>query len=162
MLILLITLLSNCFFANNTENALWQQEMLLLVNKARSKGCNCGNVYYKPTGPVTLQTMLTDAAYQHARDMNRKNYFSHISKNGDDMGDRIKEAGYTPKGFKRWAVGENIAFGYSDVSSVVADWLKSPLHCKNIMDPEFKEVGFAKSGNYWVQDFGVRKPHPKP
>jgi uncharacterized protein YkwD len=39
---------------------------------------------------------------------------------------------------------------------VVDNWLKSPGHCKNIMNKAFKEVGVGRVGDYWTQNFGAR------
>jgi hypothetical protein len=36
-------------------------------------------------------------------------------------------------------------------------WFKSPGHCKNLMNPAFKEIGIALYNTYWVQDFGGRE-----
>ena len=37
---------------------------------------------------------LSAAAQQHTNDMVRKRYFSHTSRSGNDMGDRIRSQGY--------------------------------------------------------------------
>lgn len=59
--------------------------------------------------------------------------------------------------------GENITVGTSkDVAEkAVEAWLASPSHCRNLMSPDFKEVGMshiikddAFYKNYWVQEFG--------
>jgi uncharacterized protein YkwD len=108
--------------------------------------------------PLTWNNMLEAAALNHARDMSSKNYFSHTSANGRTMSDRVISAGYTYKGFKNFAVGENIAEGQMSVEEVMNGWIKSPGHCKNLMNPSFKEVGAARFNKYWVQDFGGRVP----
>lgn len=129
-----------------------QQELLQLVNNARQKGCNCGGTYMPPVQPVSWSSQLANAAAAHSRDMKSKNYFSHQSRNGKDPGDRIRAAGYNWK-----AYGENIAFNYADEQAVVEGWLKSVNHCRNIMNANFKDMGVARSGEYWVQDFGAKK-----
>ena len=58
-------------------------------------------------------------------------------------------------------MGENIAAGQPTPESVVAGWLRSEGHCRNIMNPGFRELGlgFAQGGTYgtyWVQDFGAQ------
>jgi hypothetical protein len=37
-------------------------------------------------------------------------------------------------------------------------WFKSVGHCKNLMNPDFREVGVAEYQTYWAQDFGGREP----
>jgi len=32
--------------------------------------------------------------------------------------------------------------------------LHSPGHCANIMNKNFREMGVARVGDYWTQDFG--------
>jgi len=41
------------------------------------------------------------------------------------------------------AFGENIASGQSSVDSVIAAWLGSEPHCRNIMNPLFTELAVA-------------------
>jgi hypothetical protein len=43
------------------------------------------------------------------------------------------------------------------INEVMNGWIKSPGHCKNLMNPQFKEVGVAEDHTYWVQDFGGRE-----
>jgi uncharacterized protein YkwD len=81
---------------------------------------------------------------------------------GSSMKERIDYAGY-----KNWRkIGENIAAGTNMnlAQKAVDAWIKSPTHCKNLMNPEFTEVGLARVYDtnshykyYWTQDFGMRK-----
>jgi uncharacterized protein YkwD len=68
---------------------------------------------------------------------------------GSVLRERINRENY------QWSViGENVAWNYPDVPTLVAAWLDSPNHCENILNPEFTEVGFGKAGTYWTQNFG--------
>lgn len=125
--------------------------LLQLVNDARKKGCNCGDTYYAPAPAVTWNDQLERAAYNHSNDMYQKKYFSHTGSDGSGSGERISSAGYTWKFY-----GENIAAGYLNEKEVVAGWLSSPGHCANIMNKNYKEMGVAKVGDYWTQEFGSR------
>ncbi|HVW14456.1 MAG TPA: CAP domain-containing protein [Mucilaginibacter sp.] len=136
----------------------FKEEFLDRINKARHQGCNCGTVYMPPAPPLKWNDELADAAINHAEDMSSKNYFSHTSKDGRTVTDRIMAAGYTFKGYKSFAAGENIAEGQMSIAEVMDGWLHSPGHCKNLMNPSFKEVGVAQFNKYWVQDFGGRVP----
>lgn len=133
---------------SNTVN---KNVMLLLVNEAREKGCNCGDTYYNPAPAVSWNNVLEQAAYAHAKDMYQNNYFSHTSPDGSGPGDRISRAGYDWQAF-----GENLGKGYTSERAVIEAWLKSTSHCKALMDPRYKEMGVARVGNYWVQEFGAR------
>jgi len=111
-----------------------------------------------PAPPLVWNNQLEIAAVGHAADMSKKGYFSHNSLDGRTSDQRMVAAGYGYNGFKSFAVGENIAQGQMSIAEVMAGWFKSPGHCKNLMNPEFKEVGIAKYNDYWVQDFGGRIP----
>jgi uncharacterized protein YkwD len=125
--------------------------MLQLVNDVRKAGCQCGDTYYYPAPAVSWNAQLEAAAYEHSEDMYTNNYFNHTALDGSNGGVRIERAGYD------WATfGENIAMGYRTEKDVVNDWLQSPGHCKNIMNRNFKEMGVARVGNYWTQEFGAK------
>jgi uncharacterized protein YkwD len=95
--------------------------------------------------------VLEKAAYHHSADMYQNDYFSHTALDGSNGGVRIQRAGYN------WMTyGENIAMGYKNERETVEGWLSSPGHCKNIMNRSFKEMGVARVGNYWTQEFGAK------
>ncbi len=135
----------------------FKDEFLSRINQMRHKGCNCGHLFMPPAPPLTWNADLESAARAHALDMSERNYFSHTSKSGWSMSDRAMAAGYGFKGFKSYAVGENIARGQMSIAEVMNGWLHSEDHCRNLMNPAFKEVGIAQIDTYWVQDFGGRE-----
>ncbi|MFE7935435.1 CAP domain-containing protein [Streptomyces sp. NPDC057456] len=114
-----------------------------LVNSERAKvGCS----------PVILNAKLSQAAQAHSADMASHNTMSHTGSDGSDPGQRITRTGYL------WSTyGENVAYGYSTPEQVMAGWMASAGHKRNILDCGFKEigVGVAQPGNYWTQDFGT-------
>ncbi|MGW2787545.1 CAP domain-containing protein [Streptomyces populi] len=119
--------------------------VVALVNSERAKvGCS----------PVTLNAKLSQAAQAHSADMASHNTMSHTGSDGSDPGQRITRAGYL------WSTyGENVAYGYSTPEQVMAGWMASAGHKRNILDCGFKEigVGVAQPGNYWTQDFGTSR-----
>lgn len=135
----------------------FKQDFLSRINKVRAVGCSCGKKYYPPAPPLTWNNNLEIAAQGHAQDMNFHNYFSHSSKDGRNSEDRIVAAGYYFNGYRSFAVGENIAYGQQSIAEVNDGWFKSVGHCQNLMNPEFKEIGIARNGLYWVEDFGGRE-----
>ncbi len=135
----------------------FRRSFLDKINRVRAHGCYCGATYMPPASPLVWNEQLEVSAVRHARDMAANNYFSHTSLDGRTMQDRIRMAGYTFKGFKSYQVGENIAWGPQTIAQVMDGWLKSPGHCKNLMNPGFKEVGIGEDDTYWVQDFGGRE-----
>jgi len=136
-------------FLSSTVN---KTVLLKFVNDARKKGCNCGNTYYAPAPALTWNDRLEEAALAHSKDMFQNKYFSHTGSDGTSSGERISNAGYTWRWF-----GENIAEGYSAEKDVVDGWLHSPGHCANIMNKNYKEMGVARIGDYWTQDFGSKQ-----
>lgn len=133
---------------------------LQLVNQAREQPRRCGDQIFAATKPLVLNSLLTQAAQAHSDEMARLLYVEHEGKDGSTPSSRVARAGY------RWqVVGENVAAGEGGVDLLIADWLGSPHHCANIMDPRFSEMGLAfainksdrQYGVYWTQTFGVPK-----
>jgi len=125
------------------------QQLLKLVNQLRKKGCRCGRKRMKSAPSLKINQRLNQAAKAHAEDMAAKKFFDHRGSNGSDISQRISKTGYD------WqAVGENIFWGQVGIQEVFQGWKDSPSHCKNMMSQEFREMGFAKVGDYWVQDLG--------
>ncbi|WP_231491934.1 CAP domain-containing protein [Pedobacter sp. Leaf170] len=123
--------------------------LLKLINDVRSKGCNCGTTAMPPVIVLNWNNLLASAALGHSKDMNTNNYFSHTSLDGRSAGNRITAAGY------KWTTyGENIAAGQSNEQAVFDAWINSEGHCKNIMNANFRDMGVAKDGRYWTQEFG--------
>jgi hypothetical protein len=113
-----------------------------LVNQERAK-------HDRP--PLAGDSRLASAARDHSRDMSDNNYFSHTSKDGRTVGQRITAAGYT------WnRCGENIARGYSSPEAVMLGWMNSEGHRSNILSIDYCDlgVGYAPTGRYWTQNFG--------
>lgn len=143
----------------------FQSEMLASLNYARSTGLNCGGVAMPPVCPVRWDGQLQTAANVHSTDMATNNFFDHIGSNGLRLDSRISATGYAYR-----QVGENIAGGQQTVAQVMAGWIGSTSHCKNLMEPVFKDVGVSckKNANYiptqdgsynpyWTMELGLRQ-----
>ncbi len=101
---------------------------------------------------LVLSPELSAVAQAHACDMARRGYFSHTAPDGQSMMDRARRAGISGV----CAMGENIAKGQPDVPSVVAGWMRSPGHRRNILDAEFRLAGFGRGPDaHWVQVFAA-------
>jgi uncharacterized protein YkwD len=128
-------------------------EIVDKVNAVRTKGCLCGNEYYPPTSPIVWNETLHSSALSHARDMARNRFFDHYSSEGLNIGERLDKYGYY------WQhAGENIGTGQRSFREVLNDWIKSPTHCKMLMNPNVKDMGVAKYKKFWVQHFGTLMP----
>src|SRR5215210_5256073 len=106
---------------------------------------------------------LALAATRHAKDMAARHYFSHDTLGGGDFADRILRTGYTSGNA---SLGENIAWGSGDLGSprqIVASWMASPGHRRNILFRRFREVGIGvamgdpgagQTGATYASEFG--------
>ncbi|WP_257670418.1 CAP domain-containing protein [Parapedobacter tibetensis] len=127
------------------------------VNAVRENGCNCGDQSMPSTSKLSWNTKLYEAASAHAKDMHANNYFSHTSKNGDNLYQRLAAADYITTHTDVITYGENIAFGNFDLKAAIQKWLASQSHCANLMRETYREMAIAQSGNYWVQVFGAKR-----
>jgi uncharacterized protein YkwD len=123
--------------------------MLKAVNDLRARGCRCGSKRMPPVPALQWDDLLALAAQRHAGDMASGDFFSHTGSDGSRVSQRAREVGYT------WRqIGENIAYNYPNAEAVIAGWQESPPHCKNMMSPDFKQMGAAYQDGYWVQVLG--------
>ncbi len=109
--------------------------------------------------PLHVHSALMHSAAWMAQDMAQHNYLRHTDCKGREIDPRLPELGY---GDYR-EIGENIAGGQLTADEVVADWLRSPGHRANLLNPDFREIGVSHAvaphthyKHYWVQDFGSR------
>lgn len=123
--------------------ASFQKEVLDLVNKERtSRGLQA----------LKFNSELSNVATLKSQDMIDKNYFDHTSPTYGSPFDMMKKFGisYT-------SAGENIAMGQETPQEVMNAWMNSDGHRKNILNPDFTElgVGIAAKGSslYWTQMF---------
>ena len=112
-----------------------QQRMLQLINEARATERSCGDDRFSATRALSWNASLANAARVHSDDMATHNFFSHTGSDGSTASTRASEAGYLWR-----TVGENIAAGRELAADTLNDWLESPGHCRNIMNPSFTEV----------------------
>lgn len=94
---------------------------------------------------LKINFKLAQAAQNKAEDMAGRNYWSHTTPDGKAPWIFIDAAGYAYK-----KAGENLAYGFKSSSDMVYGWMNSPPHRENILDPDYREVGFgiANSDNY--------------
>jgi len=136
-----------------------QANTLRLINQARSVGRYCGAKYYVAAKPIRWNRKLTLAAKRHSDDMAGHNFFSHKGFDGSQVSVRTARLGY------RWGhIAENIHAGSNTTAKAVADLIKSPGHCENIMSSNYKEMGAACTRRsattyvtYYTQVFGQQR-----
>ena len=129
--------------AEQTKDASqFEQKVVDLVNQERQK---------QGLKPLTLNKELSDVARTKSKDMMDKGYFDHNSPTYGSPFDMMKQFGieYT-------TAGENIAKGQQSPEDVMNAWMNSDGHRKNILNPDFTEigVGYVKGDTtYWTQQF---------
>jgi len=126
----------------------WRAQQLAFVNDTRAK---------HGRKPLRKCARLDRAAQKYAQVMANTGHFAHTGPNGSSPTVRAKRAKYTG------GVGENIAFGYDTNAQVMAGWIRSNGHYRNLLRPQYKDAGFgaalSKDGSiYWVQMFGLGGP----
>ena len=110
--------------------------------------------------PLSIDGRLNASAMAHSRAMVDEGFFSHQGPGESELGDRIREQGYS------WsACAENIAAGQSTAEDATSTWFNETPpndgHRRNILNPELVHMGvgyiFAQGtrfGHYWTVDFG--------
>jgi uncharacterized protein YkwD len=121
--------------------------------------------------PLRLSASLTAAARDHSQQMEADGYFAHNSVDGTAFWKRIQSF-YPSSHFGYWSVGENLLWSSPDVDAqkALTMWENSPEHRKNMLDPNWREIGVSAvhaqraPGVYQglavtivTTDFGVRR-----
>jgi uncharacterized protein YkwD len=106
--------------------------------------------------PLKWDSALATAAHQHALRMAQMNQLSHQFPGEPPMQDRARHAG------ARFSlIAENVAQGPT-VSGLHTQWMNSPPHRANLLDPGLNSVGISvvQSGNmlFAVEDFSTAVP----
>jgi len=94
---------------------------------------------------LRVDRRLTRCALAHSRDMVKNGYFAHESRSGATFDARIARTGWM-RGRVRWGVGENLAWGSltrAPARAIVAAWMGSPGHRRNILEPRFRTIGIG-------------------
>jgi len=82
--------------------------------------------------------------------MGRRNYFSHVTPDGQDPFDRSKRQGFG-------TFNENIAAGVSDVTGTMQQWKDSDGHCRNMMKASHTRMGAGYAYTGGSLDADVRE-----
>ena len=100
---------------------------------------------------LTWDSDVCVMARTHSESMSRRNFFAHVTPDGQRLRDRARAAGIL-----RYSVlGENIAYnqGYDDPGAFAVErWMASPKHRDNILSKEFRAMAI---GSYVAPDGSV-------
>ncbi len=131
--------------APTTEQTLGD-EVVALTNEERARaGCPA----------LTVDDELTVAAVRQSHYMAATGDFGHFGWRGSTFLSRSRAAGYQA------VAAENVAYGFAGTAEVMAAWMDSPPHRRNILNCDVKSFGAgvqqAVNGTYyWTQVFGWR------
>ena len=110
--------------------------------------------------PLRIDSKLTRAAGWMALDMGRKRRFGHTDSLGRDPFQRLRAFGYPSRNTWR---GENLAAGNARPGPTRRQWINSPPHRANMLNPHYSVIGIARvrvAGSpyrwYWATTFGSR------
>jgi uncharacterized protein YkwD len=132
---------------------------LCLINRAR---------HHYGLVPLQYNADLRDSATGHSDSMVVHRYFAHEGPGGS-VDSRVSRAGYLSQAGS-FVIGENIGGGtgrhWGSPMAVFEQWMHSPPHRANILDPSFRDagVGVARgfplgrhaAGATYTVDFGAR------
>jgi uncharacterized protein YkwD len=99
--------------------------------------------------PISRQPKLTVAATRFSAEMVRGGFFEHRAPDGPDLAGRLRQARYLGRRTTPWLVGENLAWARGSAATprgIVAQWMASPGHRRNILEPAFRDVGVGVAG----------------
>ncbi len=126
-----------------------EQTLLELTNKERAR---------ENLPPLEFNPLLFAAARGHSANMLKQGKMEHVL-DGKAPAQRVAATGYD---YKR--TGENIAEteGVVTLETVMKGWMDSEAHRKNILKPDFAEIGIAiardeKGMAYYTQVFGTQR-----
>jgi len=119
--------------------------------------------------PVAGQQNLAVAAARFSAEMVRERFFEHRAPGGPDLTGRLTLARYLGRSTTPWIVGENLAWARGSAATprdIVAQWMASPGHRRNILEPAFRDIGVGVAGGSpgepgegvtVTTDFGARR-----
>ncbi|MDP9401440.1 MAG: CAP domain-containing protein, partial [Actinomycetota bacterium] len=113
---------------------------------------------------------LQRASQRYARDMVTRRFFSHVSPSGAGLLQRTRSTSRYLRRAHGYVLGENLAWGTGTAATprqIVAGWMRSPGHRRNVLDRRFREVGLgiaagvagtaAGAGATYASQFGLRR-----
>ncbi len=98
---------------------------------------------------LDLNSELSRAAQDKAKDMVTRDYWSHNTPEGDAPWVFVTKAGYEYQ-----KAGENLAYGFLTGEQVVTGWMNSTTHRANVLGDSYRDVGFGFADSPNFEDSG--------
>lgn len=145
---------SSCMLSPRSDEL--RAQVIDLVNRERQA---------RGLRPLRRNAVLEAQADAYACEMIQYGFFGHDNPvNGSNLRTRNAQFGYPFR-----LIGENLAAGQQTPREAMVDWMNSPTHRENLLNPNFQEIGIGiriggDYGIYWVQEFGQPAPlhDPRP
>lgn len=136
LLIVLGGLFTNAWMSRTQHNGVLAyateiSSQRLLENTNKQRAANA-----KPA--LKMNDKLTAAAQAKANDMAKRNYWSHVTPEGQQPWTFVQQTGYAYQ-----KAGENLAYGFNTSADTVTGWMNSKTHRDNLLDSSYSEVGFG-------------------
>ncbi len=87
---------------------------------------------------LRINPELNYAAQQKGIDMQKKDYWSHLTPEGEQPWVFLESTDYN-----YIKAGENLAYGFPSSDATVNGWMQSQSHRENMLDSLYTEVGFG-------------------
>ncbi len=105
--------------------------------------------------PLVREARLDLAAQRHSEEMAQRDVLDHVGNGGTSAFDRIRAVGYSWR-----AAAENIASGNADAIATLQQWIHSPGHYQNMINPLYTQVGIGHAvalggRHYWTLDLAT-------
>ena len=143
IVIAIVSLLSRPAFAQGNNHGP-EQTLFQSANRERTA---------QGLSPLKWNYALAAAARQHALLLEQQNTLSHQFPGEPDLAGRTAQAGA-----RFSTIAENIAEG-RDAESIHEQWMKSPPHRRNLLDPQLDSIGISvaeRNGTLFaVEDFSL-------
>lgn len=122
--------------------------LLKVLNGHRQQGIDCHNEYHPPAKPLVWNEQLASVAKVFVNSVFENSFGTENLNIGDfNIRNELQKAGYDYINIHRSAAMRT--GGYSEQSFIL--WgLQNQSRCRQIMMPDFKEIGVAKKKDYWV------------
>ena len=107
---------------------------------------------------MTSDPQLRRSAQNFSQAMVRENFFAHVSPGGSTLLSRVRGGTGYLSGAGDFALGENIGWGCGDLATprqTVRNWMKSPPHRVNMLNPRYRQVGVGVAIGAPLDDHGL-------